>query len=474
MSARQNRTYPIYPQLLIQSLVPLPHENPRIRRAYDPNPPGRRSEWAMWTGNIPSEADHDELWRFFTQQRSRSGNTGKSPVCASRVQSGVISIFLITRSKCAFVNYETEWHREEAIARFNGVPLRTDPGCACLVCRVTLKEAHLRTGVGGQRGMIAARDDARSNTATAKHSFAASLPLFSLRSSGEPEANPEHPPPRPHSAASSSVSLASTNSSLFQRYFPQRFFILKSLTRIDLDLSVRRGLWATQKHNEGVLERAFRTAEDVFLIFSVNKSGEFYGYARMVGQVGEGDGARVPWAVRSPGSARTGLPPAAHETSMLHAPRAQLLIPERLVDNSPHPLPTPPSTPPPLRDVHSAPAQLRRQHKPSAAPKYSLDQHTAAKALERRDSIHPSRITSVAEEKEKLREQGERVDSWGQDFKLQWICTASLPFQRTQHIRNPWNRDREIKVSRDGTELEPSIGEALLEEWRLFVAAEAA
>ena len=55
--------------------------------------------------------------------------------------------------------------------------------------------------------------------------------------------------------------------------------------------------------------------------------------------------------------------------------------------------------------------------------------------------------------------------TWGEPFKLQWIRTERLPFYRTKHLRNPWNHDREIKVSRDGTELEPSVGQALLEEW---------
>ena len=49
-----------------------------------------------------------------------------------------------------------------------------------------------------------------------------------------------------------------------------------------MDLSVREGLWATQKHNENTLEQAYRTSKDVYLIFGVNKSGEFYGYARCV------------------------------------------------------------------------------------------------------------------------------------------------------------------------------------------------
>ena len=54
---------------------------------------------------------------------------------------------------------------------------------------------------------------------------------------------------------------------------------------------------------------------------------------------------------------------------------------------------------------------------------------------------------------------------WGEPFQVEWIRTERLPFYRTRHLRNPWNHDREVKVSRDGTELEPSVGQALLEEW---------
>lgn len=54
---------------------------------------------------------------------------------------------------------------------------------------------------------------------------------------------------------------------------------------------------------------------------------------------------------------------------------------------------------------------------------------------------------------------------WGESFKVEWVRTERLPFTRTRHLRNPWNHDREVKVSRDGTELEPSVGQALLEEW---------
>jgi hypothetical protein len=59
----------------------------------------------------------------------------------------------------------------------------------------------------------------------------------------------------------------------------------------------------------------------------------------------------------------------------------------------------------------------------------------------------------------------QQKDSWGIPFAIEWIRTDKLSFQRTRHLRNPWNHDREVKVSRDGTELEPSVGEALIAEW---------
>ena len=54
---------------------------------------------------------------------------------------------------------------------------------------------------------------------------------------------------------------------------------------------------------------------------------------------------------------------------------------------------------------------------------------------------------------------------WGESFKVEWVRTERLPFTRTRHLRNPWNHDREVKVSRDGTELEPGVGQQLLDEW---------
>jgi hypothetical protein len=66
---------------------------------------------------------------------------------------------------------------------------------------------------------------------------------------------------------------------------------------------------------------------------------------------------------------------------------------------------------------------------------------------------------------------GNDEQAWGQPFKVEWLCTDRLPFYCTRHLRNPWNQDREIKVSRDGTEVEPGVGQQLLEQWRTLAAA---
>ena len=57
-------------------------------------------------------------------------------------------------------------------------------------------------------------------------------------------------------------------------------------------------------------------------------------------------------------------------------------------------------------------------------------------------------------------EEGSKA--WGKPFKLEWLSTTKLPFYRTRGIRNPWNSNREVKIARDGTELEPSVGRRLI------------
>jgi hypothetical protein len=86
---------------------------PLERQSYHPTPPVSRSDWVMWVGNVPRDAGHDEMWRFFSE--------GTSSVTHGH---GILSIFLIARSGCAFVNYSSSAALSAAIAQFDGVSLR--------------------------------------------------------------------------------------------------------------------------------------------------------------------------------------------------------------------------------------------------------------------------------------------------------------------------------------------------------------
>lgn len=56
----------------------------------------------------------------------------------------------------------------------------------------------------------------------------------------------------------------------------------------------------------------------------------------------------------------------------------------------------------------------------------------------------------------------EEIQTSGRPFHLEWLSTVRLPFYRTRGLRNPWNSNREVKIARDGTELEPSVALRLL------------
>jgi hypothetical protein len=185
--------------------------------------------------------------------------------------TGVLSIFLISRSNCAFVNYTSEAYLHSAIARFNGHPLRPhDPRCPRLVCRVRGQEDDLKAGVGGQRGMgihlkwireQRAKEKQQARDAAAWKSPGASSSEFSMATT--PTSEPGDTPSvmmrslslnsadgggtesttgklrkKPSGHSNSSGSFASTNSSLLAQYFPKRYFILKSLSQVSAHLSM--------------------------------------------------------------------------------------------------------------------------------------------------------------------------------------------------------------------------------------------
>jgi hypothetical protein len=234
-------------------------EKPLIRKPYHPNPPPHRSEWVMWVGNIPADATHDELWKFFNQLPTSSSSSSASstpnqyPLTDQRRGNGVISIFLISKSSCVFVNYETKEHLSQGIERFNGKPLRPyDPKCLRMVCRVRKRDDDLKAGVGGQRGQGLHTkwiQDQKLKGKLVPSDVSASTGIFPSQASGSSglgsvdqitaqtadlalSSDDEGRHKFRTSHRSSSGSFTSTDSSLLSAFFPKRYFILKSLTQV--------------------------------------------------------------------------------------------------------------------------------------------------------------------------------------------------------------------------------------------------
>jgi len=72
-----------------------------------------------------------------------------------------------------------------------------------------------------------------------------------------------------------------------------RYFIIKSNTHRNLVLSVENGVWATPRQNEEKFNKALYHAPYVVLIFSVQNSGHFQGYAKMLTPVGSSRNNRI-------------------------------------------------------------------------------------------------------------------------------------------------------------------------------------
>ena len=176
------------------------------------------------------------------------------------------SLFWMPRSKSAFVNYSTGEALTDAMNRFHNSPFEG----VRLVCRI--RRADLSIDAKFEpRPAGDSRDGLSSGFKTSPETEKSARSFF--KSQREDELNMDPP-------------LAM-----------KRFFIMKSLTREDIELSVQNGYWMTQDHNETTLNKAFKvrsnclihhqpshltqTAEDVYLIFSANRSGQYFGYARM-------------------------------------------------------------------------------------------------------------------------------------------------------------------------------------------------
>ena len=135
--------------------------------------------------------------------------------------------------------------------------------------------------------------------------------------------------------------------------------------------------------------------------------------------------------------------------------------------------------------AYSVPAELHDPHQDTHLADFFEFSADAPYTATPDQSLHRAAIPACSSESDDIleyaRDAASQVDGeeltknpkedleklWGRrrPFRVDWIRVKHLSFFHTKHLRNPWNNGREVKISRDGTELEPSVGRQLLEEW---------
>ncbi|KAI0842262.1 hypothetical protein F5Y06DRAFT_285037 [Hypoxylon sp. FL0890] len=340
----------------------------------------RQSGHAIWIGNLPPQTDLMSLVHH---------------VC--KEAAGLESLFLISKSNCAFANFKDEQSCVAAQQKLHDSKFQS----VRLVSRLRKSTVE---GAGGQT----------APTGPAATSPGGQNP--SAESTKSPRGNQPETPISPSEVQPEPRSAPSTDSNSQK----DKFFILKSLTVEDLELSVRNGVWATQSHNEEVLNNAFKAVDNVYLVFSANKSGEYFGYARMTSPINDDPAAAIEFAPKAQATSNLDLPKAIPTEATDTCPKG------RIIDDS-------------ARGTIFW--EVERDDADDIGDGEESDDTASAKSGQ----------------------EGEGPNkAWGKPFKLEWLSTTRLPFYRTRGLRNPWNSNREVKIARDGTELEPSVGRRLI------------
>lgn len=182
----------------------------------------RQSGHALWVGNMPPGANIIELKDHFSR-----GATNE-----------IESVFLISKSNCAFINYKTDAACNEAMARFHDNRFKG----VRLVCRL-------------RRASVPPASPSGATTNYDRPVATEGAVCQEARFEGQVKTGTE-------AIEGVEVKVEDTREN-----YKDRIFILKSLTVEDLDLSVKNGVWATQSHNEEVLNRAFEVRTNIFYIF---------------------------------------------------------------------------------------------------------------------------------------------------------------------------------------------------------------
>ncbi|KIW70574.1 hypothetical protein PV04_02830 [Phialophora macrospora] len=364
------------------------------------NIPTARGENALWVGNIPSTATIIRLRDYFST--------------AMPTPYDLLSISYNPDARYAFVNFQTESARMLAINQaahqlFDGKRLD---------CRI--------------------RQSGSSRSTKVKYGLDSALP-------GQPISIDNEPPTSLRHKVEELLHFPEADSS---QYGKDKYFILKSYSLETLYQSLGSGLWHVPKRHVERLNNAFQTAGKVYLIFSVNGSGRFFGYATMRAEIS--DEERPTLSVHenhSPARNTYGSECGSDSQSESASRRESLSSCDTSV---------------------SAGSISYEPHKRKITWQASSSQ-PCARSHSTSDGSYslPLTVTSPNSlDSPSLDSLSSTLANCTQPCRIKWLSTQSIPFEEVRGLRNLWNSNKEIHVARNVTAVEPILAAELLEYWK--------
>ncbi|TIB31036.1 hypothetical protein E3P84_03106 [Wallemia ichthyophaga] len=264
---------------------------------------------------------------------------------------------------------------------------------------------------------------------------------------------------------------------------PRRFFILKALSKNDLDTSRHENRWSTQPQNEEILNKAYNEASHVILFMSANKQRGFYGLARMSSKIPKRNANDTQEEMQSNLQAHFS-PHFLDKASLKDVKDSQTSLGIDGLQSSDEGLRW--SAPGQMQDDFSQYSHPLDQPQNKSAPIVGRDH--LGQVVERDNRMvkdgyrssflspppyqqTPSPMDGLPPTDEQLRQKdndspyARKTRTFGHPFSIEWLSTRPVPFSKLKGINNPWNMNRPVKVSRDGTEVETKVGERLVEEF---------
>ncbi|KAI1609225.1 YT521-B-like domain-containing protein [Exophiala viscosa] len=400
---------------------------PAGRRNSGERPRGQSRNWgayALWVGNIPQHTTVMGLRDYFSRAAPRE----------------LLTISYNPDSKYAFVNFSTESARVSAIGRaasqlFDGKRLD---------CRVRQET------------------NARSTKVS-----------YGLGHSAKTRLSPS--PDRSKDMYHKLEELNQQPEADRSQWGKDKYFIIKSFSMQALYQSLSTNLWYIPKRHVERLNHAYQTARDVYFLFSVNGSGEFFGYATMASEIRGSDDA----ASHSPTldlSDPTTVALTPHERDVTPQSRSRAFSSTSSATS--------------LGSIHYEPERRRiiweaNHHSSELGDDLSPQDWSPVTPFDSPGRKHDSPIESRNNEYFSLLQPtttiaplrtlsnsrnantpGAEVENISSPCQIRWLSTQNVPFDELRGLKNAWNENKEIYIARNVTAVDPSAGKNLMRHWK--------